>query len=845
MSVLRSHAGWKTKHFRGMTLKEIKEKFIPVWKQLEDFVPMSLTEEGKRMKRKGLKLDEGSPKRMKTSEDVSEEDLKGMIEDLHQLWALVKETLSIRQATKDKEKELWADLKRLFEPDFEDQLWTHNQNLMHDPLDWKLYDTCGVHYVFTKDQEIFMLVERDYPLRRGPAIMMICNKLQDFITWLGISLETTTMSTMDLDGETFLTESDYKNLNKNDIEDMYLLIVNNKVDDYAETAKTRPNTFETTLAEKKRKRKVEVIQEVFVKENIMVDDMQRSLSLPEGVVGRAGLVIKELEAEIFLYNGNFDLQVYDELIYEIESRPDFVQAMEIVAKTLDVLDIIEFQKIGLPHYHTLLWVSSRSKITDACQIDDYISAEIPNPAYDPTGYKVVTELMMHGPCGVANPGAAFLDIIEFQKIGYKVVTELMMHGPCGVANPGAACTKKGVCSKKCKSPDEVRTINGQLLPTYRAACEALGLLGDDKEWNVTLEESTVSATSAKLRMLFAQILFWTTAKSKTVNGEVQIHALVYGMTVIITESSVRRDLQLADYDDKQLDGLSTHKEKYDVSFHTKKVFANMKRIGKGFSCKKTPLFPRMVGPNQVQMGEDTTASFLDLVLQKAVSWLLLLLGLKEVCVVNNDSRKINTVVGISSSDDEALDKEDTSKQRRIDEIDVDEDITLVSTHDDELQDEGIEDGGDEEVVKVVTTAKMLIDTVVDAAQVTTAIADVRVSAAETIVTTAPTTTSEFTKTNVEVTHAPKRKGVMIQEPKETTTTKTTSSQQYQVQDKGKGKAKLIEKPMKLKKKDQILFDEEVARKLQKEIYEQERLVGERARQEEEDNSALIETWEDI
>nr|GEY05425.1 hypothetical protein [Tanacetum cinerariifolium] len=32
-----------------------------------------------------------------------------------------------------------------------------------------------------------------------------------------------------------ITESDYKNLNKNDIEDMYLLIVNHKVDDYAET----------------------------------------------------------------------------------------------------------------------------------------------------------------------------------------------------------------------------------------------------------------------------------------------------------------------------------------------------------------------------------------------------------------------------------------------------------------------------------------------------------------------------------------------------------------------------------------------------------------------------------
>nr|GEW79058.1 retrovirus-related Pol polyprotein from transposon TNT 1-94 [Tanacetum cinerariifolium] len=35
------------------------------------------------------------------------------IEDLNQLWTLVKETLSIRQASSDKEKELWVELKRL------------------------------------------------------------------------------------------------------------------------------------------------------------------------------------------------------------------------------------------------------------------------------------------------------------------------------------------------------------------------------------------------------------------------------------------------------------------------------------------------------------------------------------------------------------------------------------------------------------------------------------------------------------------------------------------------------------------------------------------------------------
>nr|GEV48025.1 hypothetical protein [Tanacetum cinerariifolium] len=122
-------------------------------------------------------------------------------------------------------------------------------------------------------------------------------------------------------------------------------------------------------------------------------------------------------------------------------------------------------------------------------------------------------------------------------------------------------------------------------------------------------------------------------------------------------------------------------------------------------------------------------------------------------------------------------------KERIDGVDVDEDIALASTHDNVstqdniVQDEGIEDVGEEEVVEVVTTAKMLIDTVVDVAQVTTVIVDIPVSDAKTIVTTAPTITAESTKTNVKVTQAPKRKGVMIQESEETTTTKTASSQQ--------------------------------------------------------------------
>nr|GEW75404.1 hypothetical protein [Tanacetum cinerariifolium] len=52
------------------------------------------------------------------------------------------------------------------------------KNLMHAPLEWKLYDSRGVHHVTAKDKEIFMLVEKDYPHRKGLALVMISYKLQ-------------------------------------------------------------------------------------------------------------------------------------------------------------------------------------------------------------------------------------------------------------------------------------------------------------------------------------------------------------------------------------------------------------------------------------------------------------------------------------------------------------------------------------------------------------------------------------------------------------------------------------------------------------------------------------------
>nr|GEZ28107.1 hypothetical protein [Tanacetum cinerariifolium] len=214
MVVIKNNLGWKVKDFMGMTFKEVEAKFNSVWKQMEDFISMGSKEESKRIKRKGLSLEHESAKKQKTSEEVlekamspeegPEEKVKEMMhlvlieevyvealqvkhpiidwkhmdrEDLNQLWRLVKETLSNRPPTSDKEMELWVELNRLYKPDNEDQLWTHTQNFMHAPVEWKLYDTCRVHHVTSKDKEIFMLVEKDYPLRKGLALVMISYKL--------------------------------------------------------------------------------------------------------------------------------------------------------------------------------------------------------------------------------------------------------------------------------------------------------------------------------------------------------------------------------------------------------------------------------------------------------------------------------------------------------------------------------------------------------------------------------------------------------------------------------------------------------------------------------------------
>ncbi|GKC08831.1 hypothetical protein Tco_1000441 [Tanacetum coccineum] len=58
--------------------------------------------------------------------------------------------------------------------------------------------------------------------------------------------------------------------------------------------------------------------------------------------------------------------------------------------------------------------------------------------------------------------------------------------------------------------------------------------------------------------------------------------------------------------DNQLEGMSSHKRIYVTPSHTKKIFANIRRQGKEFSRRETPLFPIMVVQAQEEMGEGST-----------------------------------------------------------------------------------------------------------------------------------------------------------------------------------------------------------------------------------------------
>ncbi|GJY50752.1 DNA helicase, partial [Tanacetum coccineum] len=90
----------------------------------------------------------------------------------------------------------------------------------------------------------------------------------------------------------------------------------------------------------------------------------------------------------------------------------YLRDVQPFGKVVAVLYTVEFLKQGLSHFNTLVWVHEASRIHRDENIDAYVSAELPSINTDPEWHKIVSELMIHGLCGLAclEPAVQILSI---------------------------------------------------------------------------------------------------------------------------------------------------------------------------------------------------------------------------------------------------------------------------------------------------------------------------------------------------------------------------------------------------------------------------------------------------
>nr|GEY26346.1 hypothetical protein [Tanacetum cinerariifolium] len=341
--------------------------------------------------------------------------------------------------------------------------------------------------------------------------------------------------------------------------------------------------------------------------------------------------------------------------------------------------------------------------------------------------------------------------------------------------------------------------------------------------------------------------FWDTVKAKTVNWEVQLQALLDGKKVIITESTIRRDLQLEDaegvdclpnaaiFEQLTLMGKPRRKviEVPQPSNPTKHVADEAVNEEMDYSLEKATITatsldaeqdrgnifktqskatPNEPGSQETSSGDgprcqetirDTVAQTRVLDLETTKTTQSLEIDSLKRRVKKFESRKRSRThrlkilykVGLSarveSFEDEGLGEEDASKQGRIADIDVNEDIYLVNVHNDEDM-FGVNDLDGDEANKVVIQEPELGTT-----------------------TTTPTTITAASS-------RPKAKGLVIHEQEQAPTPIVSSQQPSQVKDKGKVKMVEPEPVKKLSTKDQLMLAQRLQVEKQEELTDAEK-----------------------
>ncbi|GKB03195.1 putative ribonuclease H-like domain-containing protein [Tanacetum coccineum] len=259
---------------------------------------------------------------------------------------------------------------------------------------------------------------------------------------------------------------------------------------------------------------------------------------------------------------------------------------------------------------------------------------------------------------------------------------------------------------------------------------------------------------------------------KTINEEAQLHALVDGKKIIITESSVRRDLQLADEEDEVV-----HKELGDSL-----VRAATTAFILEVECQETIVRTRfesvskysndslLTRGNTLQSDEDrlkldelmalcTTLQnkVLDLEKIKTTQDNEIASLKRRVKKLENKNRlrthrlkrlyKVSLTASVESFDNEESLGEDASKQGRINAIDADEEITLVSVQnvDEEMFDVNALDGEEVFVAEQEVAANKEndeVNVVKEVVEVISVVGNVVSTTGATITVSAATTTTD-------------------------------------------------------------------------------------------------------
>ena len=99
---------------------------------------------------------------------------------------------------------------------------------------------------------------------------------------------------------------------------------------------------------------------------------------------------------------------------------------QLLGKVVAHMNVIEFQKRGLPHCHILLILADHDRLITKEFVDQVIVAELPPSPHD-----------------TSDP-----EVKEARQILQDIVSSNMIHGPCGSLNQNSPCMENGKCTKK-------------------------------------------------------------------------------------------------------------------------------------------------------------------------------------------------------------------------------------------------------------------------------------------------------------------------------------------------------------------------------------------------------------